>query len=160
MYNVFLRVETTLKYIIEKMNPFIKQEGRKIIKNDVLKKDPLKFTEQLLFLKNEVDDIISKAFTNDMKFQKARDLSFQEFMNEFERTPHFIAFYMDHQFKKGFKQLQDQEIQAKIDAVIKLFCCLHGRDMFITSYSGLLAKRLLNKTSVSDEAEQKMIQAL
>ena len=31
MYEVFSRVDTTLKYIIDKMNPFIMNEGRKII---------------------------------------------------------------------------------------------------------------------------------
>ena len=34
MYEVFSRVETTLKYIIDKMTPFIMAEGRKIIKNE------------------------------------------------------------------------------------------------------------------------------
>jgi hypothetical protein len=33
MYNIFSRVESTLKYIIEIMDPFIMQEGGKIIKN-------------------------------------------------------------------------------------------------------------------------------
>lgn len=65
---------------------------------------------------------------------------------------------MNNEFTKGFKQLSENEIEVKIDAVIKLFCCLHGRDVFISSYSNLLANRLLNKTSVSDSAEQRMIQ--
>lgn len=64
---------------------------------------------------------------------------------------------MDSELKKGFKQLSEDEIDRKIEAVIKLFCCLHGRDVFISSYSNLLANRLLNKSSVSDNAEQKMI---
>ena len=44
MYEVFSRVETTLKFVIHKMTPFIMEEGRKIIKNDENLKDPLKFT--------------------------------------------------------------------------------------------------------------------
>lgn len=55
MYTVFLRVETTLKFMITKMDPFIMQEGRKIIKNEELSKDPLKFTVKLLELKAEMD---------------------------------------------------------------------------------------------------------
>ncbi len=43
---------------------------------------------------------------------------------------------------------------------MKLFCCLNAKDKFITAYSKLLARRLLDKTSVSDEAELKMIQKL
>ena len=76
MYQVFLRVETTLKYMIIKMEPFIMEEGRKIIKNKELLKEPIKFTERLLELKAEIDNIISVAFNNDMRFQKARDVSF------------------------------------------------------------------------------------
>ena len=44
MYEVFSRVETTLKFVINKMTPFIMEEGRKIIKNEENLKDPLKFT--------------------------------------------------------------------------------------------------------------------
>ena len=105
-----------------------------------------------------MDNIIERAFNNDMRFQKARDIAFQNFMNEFDRTPQFIAFYMDNELKRGFKQLSEDQIELKIEAVIKLFCCLHGRDVFIQSYSNLLANRLLNKTSVSNNAEQRMIQ--
>ena len=157
MYSVFLRVETTLKYMIQKMDPFIMQEGHKIIKNQELCKEPIKFTQKLLELKEEIDQIISQAFNNDMRFQKARDIAFQNFMNDFERTPQYIAIYMDNELKRGFKHLSEDEIERKIEAVIRLFCCLNGRDVFILSYTNLLANRLLNKTSVSDSAEQRMI---
>lgn len=55
MYDVFLRVETTLKYVIQKMDPFIMQEGKKILNNEELRKDPIKFTIKLLELKAEMD---------------------------------------------------------------------------------------------------------
>lgn len=67
---------------------------------------------------------------------------------------------MDNEQKKNFKPLPMNEIEKKIDKVIKIFCCLNGRDEFITAYSKLLASRLLDKTSVSDEAELKMIRQL
>ena len=44
MYNIFSRVESTLKYIIEIMDPFIMQEGGKITKNLETQKDPIEFT--------------------------------------------------------------------------------------------------------------------
>lgn len=68
MYDVFLRVETTLKYMIQKMDPFIMQEGKKIIANEELRKNPINFTIKLLELKAEMDQIISNAFNNDMRF--------------------------------------------------------------------------------------------
>lgn len=44
MYKIFKREEQTLKYIIGKMNPYIEQRGDKIIKDENLLKDPIKFT--------------------------------------------------------------------------------------------------------------------
>ena len=54
---------------------------------------------------------------------------------------------MDHSQKDTFKQMTMPEIEKQVDQVIKLFCCLNGRDEFITAYSLLLAERLLNKLS-------------
>lgn len=81
-------------------------------------------------------------------------------MNEQDKSPHFIAIFTDNEFKKGFKQLSPTEIEKKLDAIVRLFCCLHGRDLFIASFTNLLASRLLNKTSVSNEAEELMIKKL
>ena len=50
------------------MDTFTMQEGRKIIKNEELSKDPIKFTLKLLELKAEMDNIIERAFNNDMRF--------------------------------------------------------------------------------------------
>jgi hypothetical protein len=89
------------------MTPFILEEGKKKVKNEDNLKDPLVFTAQLLQFKDEMDRLIESAFKNDMKFQKARDQAFQDFMNESSKTPHFIAFYTDNEFKKGLKSLDD-----------------------------------------------------
>jgi hypothetical protein len=56
--------------------------------------------------------------------------------------------------------LSDVEIEKRLDAIVRLFCCLHGRDTFMASYTNLLALRLLNNTSVSNEAEELMIKKL
>ena len=80
------------------MSPFINEEGKKIVMNEENQKEPIKFTEKLLNFKEEMDSIIEKAFDNDMKFQKARDTAFQNFMLSYNRTPHMIAYYCDNQF--------------------------------------------------------------
>lgn len=43
---------------------------------------------------------------------------------------------------------------------MRLFCCLHGRDVFIKHYTKKLSIRLLNKTSISREAEEIMLNKL
>ena len=89
-----------------------------------------------------------------MRFQRARDQAFMDFMNGNKKTPHFIAFFLDNELKRGFKQITEVEQGKKLDSVVRLFCCLHGRDVFIAQYSNLLAQRLLDKTTLSDWAEE------
>jgi hypothetical protein len=107
MYKVFSRSQSTLKFIIEKMSTYILTEGSKLINNQVLLNDPIKFTAQLLSFKEEMDSLIKNSFQNDMKFQKARDTAFQKFMNDCSKSPHYIAFYCDNEFKRGLKQLSE-----------------------------------------------------
>lgn len=83
-----------------------------------------------------------------------------KFMNEQEKTPHYIAYYTNYCFTRGLKQISEEEIDQRLTDIVKIFCRLHGRDTFIERYSSLLAQRLLNRTSVSDEAEQLMIKKL
>ena len=73
MYNIYSMVESSLKYIFEIMDQYIMQEGKKITTNEENLKNPLLFTQKILDLKDEIDNIIASSFQNDMKFQKARD---------------------------------------------------------------------------------------
>jgi hypothetical protein len=63
------------------MNPYIETRGRKIVEDKELEKDPIEFTKKLLDLKQEMDNMVENSFQNDIKFQKNRDTSFQNFMN-------------------------------------------------------------------------------
>ena len=68
MYQIFLRVDSTIKFIIAKMNPYIEERGDKIIKDEALLKDPLQFTAKLLDLKKEMDEMVESSFKNDIRF--------------------------------------------------------------------------------------------
>lgn len=76
MFRVFKRVDTTLKYIIQKMSPYIEDRGKKIVEDEALLKDPIEFTKKLLELKSEMDKMVETSFLNDIRFQKNRDNSF------------------------------------------------------------------------------------
>jgi cullin 3 len=73
MFRIFRRVETTLKYIIQKMSPYIEERGKKIVEDEALLKDPIEFTKKLLELKSEMDNMVENSFQNDIRFQKNRD---------------------------------------------------------------------------------------
>jgi len=76
MYQLFSKVDTTLKYILEVIQPYIEERGKSFIDDDELKKDAVKFTKALLGLKKEMDDMVTTCFSNDPKFNQTRDKSF------------------------------------------------------------------------------------
>jgi hypothetical protein len=79
-------------------------------------------------------------------------------MNKQAMSPTFIAFYCNNEFTKGLKGVNENAaINARLDAIIRLFCCLHSRDVFVKAYTKYLSTRLLNKTSLSQEAEELML---
>ena len=160
MYSLFSRVDTTLKYILLEMGPYIEGRGTIVIQDEDLLKDPVKFTQKLLELKREMDEIVFDCFNNDPKFNQTRDKSFLNFMNKFSETPQYMAEYCDYLFKSGIKGMSENEIEENLDAVIRLFRCLHNRDIFIKAYTKHQASRLLNKTSLNTDAEQSMISKL
>jgi len=71
-----------------------------------------------------------------------------------------LAAYSDKELKSGLKGVSDEETEERLDSIIRLFCCLHGRDTFMKAYVKHLATRLLNKTLLSMEAEEVMLQKL
>ena len=161
MYNIFQQVEGgATDIILEYMTTYIEAEGKKIITKPENIKDPIKFTEDLLKLKEDMDNLIISSFGNDIQFQKKENETFQKFMSECAKTPHFLALYLDNLFKKNIRTLSDTQIEDLLDAQVRLFCCLNGRDTFICAYSNLLAMRLINKTSLSNKAEELMIKKL
>ena len=81
-------------------------------------------------------------------------------MNKCEFTAHYIASYCDNELRKGLKGVSEQETEQRIDAIIRLFCCLHGRDVFVKSYTKFLANRLLNKSFLSQDAEEMLLSKL
>ena len=83
------------------MTNFIIDEGRKIIQSEAHLQDPLKFTDWLLKFEDESDLLIQNAFQHDVQFYRARSHAFRKFMCECDKTPHFIAFYIDFELKKG-----------------------------------------------------------
>lgn len=95
-----------------------------------------------------------------MKFKEARDEAFTEFMSQYAYTPSYIAIYIDDAQKNTFKTKTKVEMEAIIDRIMNLFVLLKSKDQFIFMYERLLADRLLNKLSISDEAEEYLISHL
>lgn len=134
LYKCFSREESNLGRVIHCLNDYIETYGSKIISDEALLNDPCEFTQKLLNFKKEVDNLIGYAFNNNIKFEKGRDTSFQNFMNVSPSTPSYIANYTDRELKQGIQGLSNEEVDNRLSEIVRLFCCLHGRDIYIKAY--------------------------
>ncbi len=68
-----------------------------------------------------------------------------------------LVYYLDEQFKREFKGQTEEEINDKLDKVIFIFRYLQDKDVFESFYKSALSKRLLEKKSVSEDAEKMFV---
>ena len=157
LHEVFKRDKTTYRYIVDQLSPYLASRGENIVRDEENLKDPNTFAIRLLELKAEVDDLVKYSFDDTMLFQKTRDQAFTQFMNEQAMVPSYIASHVHENLTQGFKGLSDDIVGGKLESIIDIFRLLHGRDAFIKQAENLLAYRLLNKISISNQYEELLL---
>jgi cullin 3 len=160
LFAVVSKDESQFVHVQEKFSKFIEDQGTSIVSEKTLQEDPIEYTKKVMMFKASIDEIVEVSFENHAFFQRTRDSSIQKFLNKCVFSAQFIASYCDFEMKKGLKGVSEVETDKRIQDIVKLFMCLYDRDVFIKYYTRYLAKRLLDETSISNEAEQRMISKL
>ena len=159
LFQLLSRKDKTLTCIYEKMKPYIENRGRTVVSDKEVLKDPILFINKLLELKKEMDAMVQYAFNNHPSFMQTRDRAFQSFMNDCPYTPSFLGEYVDMMMKQGLKG-KEAEVEQYIDDSFDLFKLLKQKDAFTARHQQLYALRLLQGTSVSQDAEETLISKL
>eukprot|EP00929_Paragymnodinium_shiwhaense_P058504 TRINITY_DN29292_c0_g1_i1.p1 TRINITY_DN29292_c0_g1~~TRINITY_DN29292_c0_g1_i1.p1 ORF type:complete len:776 (-),score=228.29 TRINITY_DN29292_c0_g1_i1:78-2297(-) len=160
MYKLFRREPSMLVHMTEAMEPYISQRCAAVVSDQALIDNPPEYAAQVLALKKEVDDMVATCFENDSNFQKARNKGLEHVLNKDTRCAKYLAVYSDAQLKKGLKGMSEYEMMALVTQVVGLFTHIKDKDIFLESYKNALSRRLLNKQSVSNDAEDAFITKL
>merc|ERR1719401_3315443 len=81
-------------------------------------------------------------------------------LNKDTRCAKYLALFCDFQLKKGLKGKSEDETTSLVNQIVSLFAHLRDKDIFLDFYKRNLSKRLLNKLSVSNDAEDAFITKL
>lgn len=103
---------------------------------------------------------VTSARVPDRAFVTAVNEAFERFLNLFQRAPEYISIYVDNMLRQDLKGMTDEEIEARLDAVMTLFRFLHEKDVFERYYKQHLSRRLLSNRTTSHEAERSFISKL
>lgn len=159
LYILLSKRPNTLHFIYEKMKPYIELRGKAVVEDKEVLKDPIIFATKLMELKREIDSMVQTAFKNDASFMQTRDRAFQNFMNECNFTPGFLAEYVDMLMKTGLKG-KAAETEDIIGELFELFKLIKQKDAFTNRHQQLYSLRLLQNTSISQDAEELLISKL
>ena len=105
-------------------------------------------------------DLLNKSLDKDQTVDLTIKNSFEQFINENEKTAKSLVLYLDEKFKKDFKNNTEVEIAEEVDKIIQIFRYLQDKDVFENFYKNSFAKRLLDSRRVLEEAEKEVIKKL
>ncbi|CAG7819834.1 unnamed protein product [Allacma fusca] len=128
--------------------------------------DPKQYVNMILEVHKKYNKLVITAFKNDSGFVAALDKACGKFINNnaitkmsntTQKSPELLARYCDLLLKKSNKNPEDQELEDTLNQVMIVFKYLEDKDVFQKFYSKMLANRLVQHMSASDEAESSMI---
>mmetsp|Transcript_41719 Transcript_41719/g.117933 ORF Transcript_41719/g.117933 Transcript_41719/m.117933 type:complete len:751 (-) Transcript_41719:296-2548(-) len=160
MYKLFRHEPSMLPHMTSVMEPYIQERCTKTVEDQQMVENPEVYVKEVLDLKTELDEMVARCFDNDSGFQKARNNGLEHVLNKDTRCAKYTAIFCDHELKKGLKGRSEDEMVSLVNQVVSLFAHLKDKDIFLDVYKRALSRRLLNKLSVSNDAEDAFIQKL
>lgn len=121
------------------------------------------YIQELLDVHDKYQELVRECFGQNAIFQKAMKEAFEIFVNKDIHkmtTAEMLSNFCDNLLKKSGERLDDQQLDDKLEKVVRLFSYLTDKDIFAEFYKKQLAKRLLLQRSASDDAERSMIAKL
>ncbi|KAG8042139.1 hypothetical protein G9C98_000130 [Cotesia typhae] len=166
MYALVLRTPSGLNALRDIFENFVCQQGLQAIEKcgqDIIN-DPKAYIETILKVHKIYHPLVSKTFRNDVGFTTALDKACERFVNSnvatvnnTSKSPELLAKYCDILLKKSSKNADEAEVEESLVQVMLVHKYIEDKDVFQKFYSRLLAKRLVNQMSASDDAEASMI---
>merc|ERR1719189_1630608 len=131
--------------------------------------EPKLYVSTILDVHKKYNALVLTAFANDSGFVASLDKACGKFINNNSvtkkanastKSPELLAKYCDHLLKKSSKNPEEAELEDTLNQVMVVFKYIEDKDVFQKFYSKMLAKRLVQHMSASDDAEASMISKL
>jgi cullin 1 len=130
--------------------------------------EPKVYVEALLEVHTQYQDLVNKAFNGESEFVRSLDNACREFVNRNKicksgsnKSPELLAKYADTLLKRSSAKMSEEDDMEKLlTQIMTVFKYIEDKDVFQKFYSRMLAKRLVQTTSASDDAETSMISKL
>lgn len=168
MYNLLSRIPEGLDPLRTKFETHVRRAGLsavdKIADEGGENLEPKVYVDALLDVHTQYQNLVNQAFKGEAEFVRSLDNACREFVNRNKvcksastKSPELLAKYADSLLRKSAKSAEEADLENKLTAIMTVFKYVEDKDVFQKFYSKMLAKRLVNFTSASDDAETSMI---
>ncbi|EMF14971.1 Cullin-domain-containing protein [Sphaerulina musiva SO2202] len=170
MYKLLARIPEGLDPLRARFELHVRQAGHLAVEKvagqgDSL--DPKAYVDALLEVHTQYSALVQKAFTGESEFVRSLDNACREYVNRNKvcernssKSPELLAKHSDNVLKKSTKATEEDNMEKLLDQCMTIFKYVEDKDVFQKFYSRHLAKRLVNGTSASGDAETSMISKL
>jgi len=171
MYQLVSRLPVGLDELKLLLEKHIEHQGHVAIERlgEDAVNEPKLYVSTILDVHGKYNKLVLTAFTNDSGFVASLDKACGKFINNnsvtkqanaSSKSPELLAKYCDHLLKKSSKNPEEAELEDTLNQVMVVFKYIEDKDVFQKFYSKMLAKRLVQHMSASDDAEASMISKL
>jgi len=170
MYDLCVRVPNGTDELKRLLEAHVAERGLIAIEalGDKAINEPNTFVTTILEVHKKYNTLVMTSFKNDNGFVASLDKACGKFINAnavtkkstSTKSPELIAKFCDQMLKKSAKNPEEEELEDTLNQVMTVFKYIEDKDVFQKFYSRMLAKRLVNQTSASDDAEASMISKL
>ncbi|GLH00125.1 uncharacterized protein GBIM_06577, partial [Gryllus bimaculatus] len=171
MYQLVARIPDGLGELSNLLEAHIAAQGLAAIDKcgEGANNDPKMYVNTILEVHKKYNALVLTAFNNDSGFVAALDKACGRFINSntvtrqansSSKSPELLAKYCDLLLKKSSKNPEEAELEDTLNQVMVVFKYIEDKDVFQKFYSKMLAKRLVQHMSASDDSESSMISKL
>ena len=170
MYKLLARIPEGLDPLRTRFEAHVRRAGHLAVEKvadqgDNL--DPKAYVDALLEVHTQYAALVKNAFTGESEFVRSLDNACREYVNRNKvcvknstRSPELLAKHADNVLKRSTKATEEDDMEKMLNQVMTVFKYIEDKDVFQKFYSKHLAKRLVNGTSASGDAETSMISKL
>ncbi|PSN70631.1 cullin-2 [Corynespora cassiicola Philippines] len=171
MYKLLARIPEGLDPLRTRFEAHVRKAGLAAVEKiaqDGETIEPKVYVEALLEVHTQYQDLVNRAFNGESEFVRSLDNACREFVNRNKicksgsnKSPELLAKYTDTLLKKSSAKMSEEDDMEKLlTQIMTVFKYIEDKDVFQKFYSRMLAKRLVQTTSASDDAETSMISKL
>ncbi|CAI6234316.1 unnamed protein product [Periconia digitata] len=171
MYKLLARIPEGLDPLRTKFETHVRKAGIEAVDKIAAEGDkiePKVYVDALLEVHTQYQELVNRAFNGESEFVRSLDNACREFVNRNKicksgsnKSPELLAKYTDTLLKKSSAKMNEEDnMENLLSQVMTVFKYIEDKDVFQKFYSRMLAKRLVQATSASDDSETTMISKL